>query len=87
MPQSDTQTGTPVTLVVSPHHVAPGGPPGAVPGHTSPPPSHGHIPFTGFELVPALAVGAVLVAAGGLLGATSRRRPAPVRVRTHRSTR
>ena len=72
MTHSDSQTGTPVTLVVRP----------AAPGHVGTPqvtpPSH--IPFTGFDLVPALAAAALLVAAGSVLSAV--RRPAAARVRT-----
>lgn len=79
MPQSDTQTGTPVVLVVQPQQVTPG-----TPGHTTPPPlpppPH-HLPFTGADVVPVLALGAALVAAGGLLTGLSRalRQPVPVR--------
>jgi hypothetical protein len=63
MPHSDGQTGTPVTLVVSPGQAVP----------PTAPPHHDPIPFTGFELVPFLALAAVLVAAGAVL--TALRRP------------
>jgi hypothetical protein len=72
MTHSDSQTGTPVTLVVRP----------GTPGHVAPPPGTGptHLPFSGFELVPALAVAALLVAAGAVLTAARRpHRGAPVR--------
>jgi hypothetical protein len=72
MAQSDSQTGTPVTLVVSPGHTTP--------GHTTPPPPPAHIPFTGFDLVMALAVAAVLLAAGIVLSAVRR----PVHARAFR---
>jgi hypothetical protein len=74
MTHSDSQTGTPVTLVVRPAVPTPGhvGTPQVTP------PSH--IPFTGFDLVPALAAAALLVAAGSVLSAV--RRPAAARVRT-----
>jgi hypothetical protein len=61
MAYSDGPTGTPVTLVVSPGQTTP----------ASPPPPH-HLPFTGFALVPVLALAAVLVAAGGVLAALRR---------------
>jgi hypothetical protein len=73
MTHSDSQTGTPVTLVVRP--AAP------TPGHVGTPPGSPptHLPFSGFDLVPALAAAALLVAAGSVLSAV--RRPARVRVR------
>lgn len=74
MTHSDSQTGTPVTLVV---------PPGSsTPGHVSPPPGSGpsHLPFSGVELVPALAAAALLLAAGSVLSAV--RRPAPAQSRS-----
>ena len=84
--RADSSSGTPVSLVVPGQ--AP--PPQTTPGHTTPghtTPTAPHIPFTGFDLVPALAVAALLVAAGGVLTRATRR-PAPVRVtpRPDRST-
>ena len=61
MAYGDSQTGTPVTLVVSPSQTVP----------ATPPPPH-HLPFTGFALVPVLALAAVLVAAGSVLTAVRR---------------
>jgi hypothetical protein len=74
MTYSDSQTGTPVTLVVRP------GTP--TPGHVAPPPGHGptHLPFSGVELAPALAAAALLIAAGSVLSAV--RRPALARARS-----
>jgi hypothetical protein len=63
MAHSDGQTGTPVTLVVSPGQTTP-----AVPA------PHHPLPITGFELVPILALAAVLIAVGSAL--TAVRRPA-----------
>jgi hypothetical protein len=84
--RADSSSGTPVSLVVPGQ--AP--PPQTTPGHTTPgptTPTAPHIPFTGFDLVPALAVAALLVAAGGVLTRATRR-PVPVRVtpRPDRST-
>jgi len=62
----DSSIGTPVSLVVAP-------------GQTTPPPHKGPLPFTGFELVPTLALAAVLVAAGAVLSRMARR---PVAVRS-----
>lgn len=71
MALSDSQTGTPVTLVVQPRT----GTPGTV---TPPPPGdHHHLPFSGFDLAPSLAVAALILAAGAVLSAV--RRPAPAR--------
>jgi hypothetical protein len=64
MAHADSQTGTPVTLVVTPQQTSP--------GTTTTPPPHHHLPFTGVELVPALAIGALLVAAGTVLTAVRR---------------
>jgi hypothetical protein len=67
MARTDSQTGTPVTLVVTPQQTTP--------GTTVPPPApapHHHLPFTGVDLVPALAVAALLVAAGSVLTAVRR---------------
>jgi hypothetical protein len=74
MTYSDSQTGTPVTLVVRPDV--------STPGHVTPPPGHGpsHLPFSGVELAPALAAAALLIAAGSVLSAV--RRPAPARARS-----
>jgi len=74
MTHSDSQTGTPVTLVVQPGS--------STPGHVTPPPGNGptHLPFSGADLVPALAIAALLLAAGSVLSAL--RRPAPVRTRS-----
>jgi hypothetical protein len=71
MPLADSQTGTPVTLVVSPGQTAPG-------SHSTPP-VHRPLPHTGFDLVTALLLSAVLVAVGTFLTATARR----VSVRTN----
>jgi hypothetical protein len=65
MALADSQTGTPVTLVVSPGQTSPG-------THSSPP-AHHPLPYTGFDLVPALALSALLVAVGTFLTATARR--------------
>jgi len=64
MARTDSSTGTPVTLVVTPQQTHP--------GTSTPPPPHHHLPFTGLDLVPALAVGALLVAAGTVLAAVRR---------------
>jgi hypothetical protein len=71
MAHSDSQTGTPVTLVVRPGQTTP--------GHTTPPPTTGphRLPFSGFDLVTALLLAALLLAAGTVL--TSVRRPRRVR--------
>lgn len=61
MAHGDGQTGTPVTLVVRPGQQAPAAPP-----------DHHPIPFTGFDLVGALALGALLVAVGSALAAVRR---------------
>jgi hypothetical protein len=66
MAHSDGQTGTPVTLVVSPGQTTP-----------APPPPHHPLPFTGFALIPILALAAVLIALGSAL--TAVRRPARTR--------
>jgi len=63
MAHSDGQAGTPVTLVVSPGQTTPS---------TPPPPHHHPLPFTGFALVPALAVAALLLAVGTVLSAVRR---------------
>lgn len=61
MAHSDSQTGTPVVLVVPP-------------GSTTPaPPPHHPLPFTGFALVPLLALAAVLIVAGCFLTAARSR--------------
>jgi hypothetical protein len=65
MALADSQTGTPVTLVVSPGQTSP--------GTSSTPPVHRPLPHTGFDLVPALLLSAVLVAVGTFLTATARR--------------
>lgn len=62
MAHSDSQTGTPVVLVVSPGQVTP----------AAPPPHH-PLPFTGFALVPLLALAAVLIVAGCILTAARSR--------------
>lgn len=61
---ADSQTGTPVTLVVKPGQTTP----------VSTPPGHKPIPFTGFELLPALVVAAVLLALGTVLTVAFRTR-------------
>ena len=61
---ADSQSGTPVTLVVSPQQAVP----------VSPPPGRKPIPFTGFELVPLLVLAAVLLAVGTVLLLTPRHR-------------
>jgi hypothetical protein len=70
VPHGDSQTGTPVTLVVPAHSGT---------GNVPPPTGPTHVPFTGFDLVPALAVAAALLAAGSVLA--SFRRPLAVRAR------
>jgi len=64
MVRTDSQTGTPVTLVVSPGQTTP----------VSTPPGHKPIPFTGFELVPAFVLAAFLLALGAVLTAAARPR-------------
>ena len=64
MARTDDGAGTPVTLVVTPQQTTP--------GTSTPPPPHHHLPFTGLEVVPALAIGALLVAAGTVLAAVRR---------------
>lgn len=77
MPHSDSQTGTPVTLVVRPAQPAPATPPG-----------HHPLPFTGFGLLTLLLLAVVVVVLGSALLAMSRRLPArPVRIRTTHSRR
>lgn len=71
MTQSDSQTGTPVTLVVRPAQPAPAAPPG-----------HHPLPFTGLELLPLLLLALLVMALGSALLVATRRRPArPVRSR------
>jgi hypothetical protein len=67
MAYSDGQTGTPVTVVVPPAQA--GVPP-------KPPVDHHRIPFSGFDLVPVLALAALLLALGSLLAAVRRTVPA-----------
>ena len=62
----DGSGGTPVTLVVPPASVTP--------GTVSPPPARHPLPFTGFDLVAVLLLGAVLVAVGTVLLTTTRSR-------------
>ena len=65
MALSDSQTGTPVTLVVQPRT----GTPGTV---TPPPPGkHGHLPFTGFDLALVVLLAVLLLAMGFVLLATT----------------
>lgn len=65
MTYGDSSTGTPVTLVVSAGTVTP-----------PPPASHGHLPFTGLDLVAALLLAALLLAVGTALAlAAGARRP------------
>jgi len=61
---ADSQTGTPVTLVVQPGQTTP----------VSSPPGHKPIPFTGFELISALALALVLIAVGAVLSVAPRPR-------------
>ena len=84
MALSDSQTGTPVTLVVQPRV----GTPGTV---TPPPPGkHGHLPFTGLELGAVLLLAVLMLAVGSVLLASSRllhARLVPSRVSTTHSRR
>ena len=66
-----SDTGTPVTLVVRPAQPTPATPPG-----------HHPLPLTGFDLVGALTLGALLLAAGSALAAV--RRPAALLARRPR---
>lgn len=71
MAQSDSQTGTPVTLVIRPGAGAP------------PPDTRGHLPFSGVDLVPVVLLAVLLLAAGSALLAWSRLLPArPGRARS-----
>lgn len=63
MTHSDSQTGTPVMLVV-PGQPVPAQPPGQNP-----------LPFTGFELLPVVLLAALLVVLGSALLVASRRLP------------
>lgn len=82
MALSDSQTGTPVTLVVQPRT--------GTPGTVSPPPAkHGHLPFTGFDLALVVLLAALLVAVGVVLVVTTLlpARFAPSRIGTTHSRR
>jgi len=67
MSLSDSQTGMPVTLVVQPGTVTP-----------PPPGKHGHLPFTGLDLVAAVLLAVLLLALGCLLLLPSRLVPSRV---------
>jgi hypothetical protein len=79
MAQSDGQTGTPVTLVVRPGAVTPG-------TDTPPPGKHGHLPFSGFELLPLLLLAVVVVVLGTALLAAARLVPSRTRTTHSRRT-
>lgn len=84
MALSDSQTGTPVTLVVQPRT--------GTPGTVAPPPpgQHGHVPFTGFELTTAVLLAVLLLVVGAVLVAASWLTPSrlvPSRVSTTHSRR
>lgn len=65
MAQSDSQTGTPVTLVVQPGAGAP-----------PPPGTRGHLPFSGFDLLPVVLLAVLVVVAGSALLVWTRLLPA-----------
>jgi hypothetical protein len=83
MSLSDSQTGTPVTLVVQP--------PASTPGTGTPPPpgKHGHLPFTGLDVMAAVLLAVLLLALGCVLlaGSLLPARLVPSRVRTTHSRR
>ena len=68
MALSDSQTGTPVTLVVPPAASGPG-------TVTPPPGRHGHVPFTGFDLPLAVLLAVLLLVLGSALLGAARRLP------------
>ncbi|HUR15236.1 MAG TPA: hypothetical protein VM097_12175 [Mycobacteriales bacterium] len=70
MAHSDSQTGTPVTLVVRPGATSPGT------GTPPPPGHHGHLPFSGLELVPLLLLAVLVLSLGATLLVAARLLPA-----------
>jgi hypothetical protein len=64
MAPTDSQAGTPVTLVVKPGQTTP---------VTNPPPQRKPLPHTGFDLLAVLVAGVVLLVVGSTLTALVRR--------------